>query len=69
MLKESHDKTRWFYINEKGERIFIVEKITAQLDKYARIGDLAIQHNPDVVALAWAGFRFLLQVLLTGISV
>ncbi|RPB13463.1 hypothetical protein P167DRAFT_605061 [Morchella conica CCBAS932] len=53
---------RWFRINDKGEKIFFVEKVIFQLERYAQIGDVAIQHNPDVVALVWAGFRFLLQI-------
>ncbi|KAI5853280.1 hypothetical protein DFP73DRAFT_535869 [Morchella snyderi] len=53
---------RWFRINDEGEKVFFVEKVIFQLEKYAKIGDVAIQHNPDVVALVWAGFRFLLQV-------
>ena len=32
------------------------------LEKVAKIGDVALQHHPGVVALAWAGFRLLLQV-------
>ncbi|KAI5839408.1 hypothetical protein DFP73DRAFT_634605 [Morchella snyderi] len=52
---------RWFRINDKGEKVFFVEKVIFQLERYAHIGDVAIQHNPNVVALVWAGFRFLLQ--------
>lgn len=59
---------RWFRINDKGEKIFFVEKVVFQLERYAQIGDVAIQHNPDVVALVWAGFRFLLQVVMPKVS-
>lgn len=61
--KQEHDDKRWFYINDQGEKIFFVEQLLGQLNKYAKIGDIAIQHHPDIVALAWSGFRFLLQVL------
>jgi hypothetical protein len=37
-------------------------KIIKGLDTYARIVDVAIQHSPEVTALAWAGARFLLLV-------
>ena len=40
----------------KSERAVVV------LDKAAKIGDVVIQHHPDVVALVWGGLRLLLQV-------
>ncbi|KAI5836997.1 hypothetical protein DFP73DRAFT_601596 [Morchella snyderi] len=55
------DSKRWFY-NKNDNKVFIVETLLVQLNKYATIGDVMIQHNPDIVALVWGGFRGLLQV-------
>lgn len=60
--KDDIDDKRWYYEKEDGSKVFYMESALEQLQKYAGIGDIAIQHNPDVVALAWAGFRFLLNV-------
>lgn len=59
--KEQCDDKRWFIIKD-DRKVFIVDNLLIQLNKYAAIGDIALQHNPDVVALVWAGFRGLLQV-------
>ncbi|RPB06513.1 hypothetical protein P167DRAFT_116312 [Morchella conica CCBAS932] len=58
--KEQCDDKRWFIIKD-DRKVFIVDNLLVQLNKYAAIGDIALQHNPDVVALVWAGFRGLLQ--------
>ncbi|KAI5839141.1 hypothetical protein DFP73DRAFT_222388 [Morchella snyderi] len=60
--QEECNKKRWFYTNNRGNNVFLLDGLVTQLNKYATIGDLAIQHHPDIVALAWSGFRFLLQV-------
>lgn len=52
-------------MNTAGQKVFYFESLIEQLNKYALIGDISIQHNPDIVALAWSGFRFLLQVSFT----
>lgn len=39
-----------------------IHNILKKMEKYAIIGDIAIQQNPDIVALVWAGVRFCLQV-------
>jgi hypothetical protein len=62
ILKKKVDSNRFSYKNDKGEDVFIVDKIFGQLNKYAAIGDIALQHHPGVVALVWAGFRLLLNV-------
>lgn len=59
--KKQCDDKRWFIIKD-DRKVFIVDNLLMQLNKYAAIGDIALQHNPDVVALVWAGFRGLLQV-------
>ncbi|KAH8144847.1 uncharacterized protein LAJ45_11117 [Morchella importuna] len=55
------DKSRLYYTNSKKEKVYYAEIFLTQLGKYATIGDIAIQHHPDVVALAWSGFRLLLD--------
>lgn len=39
-----------------------IHNILKKMEKYAIIGDIAIQQNPNIVALVWAGVRFCLQV-------
>lgn len=63
-LQQEVDSKRFKYKDAQGKDVFIADSIFGKLDKYAAIGDIAIQHNPDVVALVWAGFRLLLQVCL-----
>lgn len=56
---------RWTHQNSSGKRVYVRDSVDAlieQLNKYASIGDVIIQHHPDIVALAWAGFRLILQV-------
>ena len=36
--------------------------ILKKVDKYVKIGDLAMQHHPEIVALIWATLRMALQV-------
>lgn len=49
------------YKNEFGnsERANV---ILLGLQKAAKIGDVAIQHSPEVTALVWAGLRIVLEV-------
>lgn len=61
-IKAECDTNRVSYNNSRGEKVFYLEKLTTKLHKFAYIGDIAIQQNPEVVALAWAGFRLLLEV-------
>jgi hypothetical protein len=60
--KKKLDNTRWSYTNKDGEKVYITGSLLRQLNRYATIGDIAIQHDPQVVALAWASFRFILNV-------
>lgn len=41
------------------------KNILKTIDRYARIVDTVIQHNPEITALVWAGIRASLQVRLT----
>lgn len=65
---ESHRKEakrkQWNY-TFRGKKIVVaqrLEKIFRTVDKYTRVVDTAIQHSPEITALAWAGVRFMLQV-------
>lgn len=60
------DKSRLYYTNSKKEKVYYAEVFLTQLGRYATIGDIAIQHHPGVVALAWSGFRLLLDVRITS---
>lgn len=59
------EKKKWVYLNSRGEKISYADTFLTVLNKYAAIVDIAIQHDPHVVALLWSGFRLLLQVELT----
>lgn len=39
-----------------------IHNILKKMQKYVIIGDIAIQQNPDIIALVWAGVRFCLKV-------
>lgn len=39
-----------------------IHNILKKMQKYVVIADIAIQHNPDIIALVWAGVRFCLKV-------
>ena len=39
-----------------------VYNILRKIEKFAKYGDIAISHHPDVVALVWASLRMLLDV-------
>lgn len=39
-----------------------IHSILRKLEKYMIIGDIALQQNPNIVSLVWAGVRFCLQV-------
>lgn len=39
-----------------------IHSILRKMEKYMIIGDIALQQNPNIVALVWAGVRFCLQV-------
>lgn len=60
--KRECEDGRWGYIDDNGKKVFYADILLTQLNRYVAIGDIALQHHPDIVALAWAGFRLLLQV-------
>lgn len=60
--KKEIEAQRWVYHNKSGEEVSYADTFLTQLNKYVRIVDIAIGHDPHVVALVWSGFRLLLQV-------
>lgn len=66
LKKEESINKQWKFRKLNGEEVVlrsIIDGLLTCLNKYAIIGDVAIQHSPGGgVALAWGGFRFLLQV-------
>lgn len=53
---------QWVYQNKNGETVSYTQRFLTLLNKYVGIVDIAIQHDPHVVAVVWSDFRFLLQV-------
>ena len=56
---------QWKYTKANGRVIIlrdVVEKVIAWLDKFMKIGDLAMQYDALHAALPWAAVRFVLQV-------
>ena len=63
-LQEANKKNRrsitWF-----GKEIIVMEhvgKILKIVDSYSKVVDIAVQSNPQVSALVWAGIRAIMQV-------
>lgn len=52
--------------NEAKNRQWIrtdrVHRILNSLQSFAKVGDICIQHSPEVTSLVWGSVRFLLQV-------
>jgi len=49
-------------LNSNQFRATKIEKVLQYADKYCKIIDVAIQHQPDITALVWAGIRMSIQV-------
>jgi hypothetical protein len=59
---------RWRYVNKKGEVVVIrdlMDKLLAWVEKFKKIGDIAVQIDPVHAVLPWAAIRFLLQVVVS----
>ena len=64
MSQEDDMKKRWSY-PWRGKKIIVVErlgKILKHVEKYTKVVDIAIQSNPQVSALVWAGIWVILRV-------
>ena len=63
-LQEDDKKKRWSY-TWRGKKVIVVErlgKILKSMEKYSKIVDTAIQANPEVSALVWAGIWAIIRV-------
>jgi len=56
---------KWYYTDRHGKQIDAGERmrrILRSVEDCAKIVDVAIQHNPEITSLVWAGARFILMV-------
>lgn len=63
-LQEDDKKKRWSY-TWRGKKVMIVEqagKIFKSIDKYSKIVGTAVQSNPQISALVWAGVLAIMRV-------
>lgn len=63
-LQENDKKKRWTY-TWRGKKVIVVErlgKILKSVERYSKIVDTAIQSNPQVAALVWAGVWAIMRV-------
>lgn len=63
-LQEDDKKKKWSY-TWRGKKVIIVEqvgKIFKSIDKYSKIVDTAVQSNPQISALVWAGVLAIMRV-------
>ena len=77
-LKEAQEKKQvcaqkaWRLKKRNGETIIlrdVIEKIIVWVEKFIAVGDAAVQYDTAHAALAWAAFRFVLQVNLQSLSI
>ncbi|RPB18291.1 hypothetical protein L211DRAFT_831763 [Terfezia boudieri ATCC MYA-4762] len=69
-VQEDDKKRRWRY-TWRGKEIVVVErlgKILENVGQYKKVVDTAIQSNPQVSALVWAGVRAIMQVALNHVE-
>lgn len=63
-LQEDDEKKRWSY-TWHGKKVIVVEhlaKILRYVEKYSKVVDTAIQSQPEVSALVWAGVWGIMRV-------
>ena len=66
-LQEDDKKNRWSY-TWRGKKVIVVERLGTILKsagKYSKVVDTAVQSNPQVSALVWAGVCALMQVCIS----
>ena len=64
IAQEDDKKKRWSY-TWRGKEVIVVErlgKILKSVEKYSKAVDTAIQSNPQVAALVWAGVLAIMRV-------
>ena len=68
--QEDNRKKRWSY-TWRGKEVIVVErlgKILKSVEKYSKAVDTAIQSNPQVAALVWAGVWAIIRVRIDVLS-
>lgn len=63
-LQEDNEKKRWSY-TWHGKKVIVVErlaKILRYVEKYSKVVDTAVQSQPEVSALVWAGVWGIMRV-------
>lgn len=68
-LQQDDNKKRWSY-TWRGKKVIVVErlgKILKCVERYSKVVDTAIQSNPQVCALVWAGIWAILRVCHSGV--
>ena len=70
-LQEENKERQWSYTWHGKEVIVMerLEKVLKVVDNYSKIVDSAVQSNPEVTALVWAGVRAIIQVALNHLEV
>lgn len=69
--KEESLRKRWKFKRGNGEEVVlrdIFEKIVQSVNKFKRVGDLAVQYDPAHAALPWAAARFLLTMSMSDVQ-
>ncbi|KZL84343.1 hypothetical protein CI238_11683 [Colletotrichum incanum] len=63
---------RWKVTMPNGEVVVLrdkMEKLIHWVDRFKQVGDIAVQYDPTVAALPWAGVRFILQAAVNDVEV
>ena len=63
-IQKDDKRKQWSY-NWRGKEVIVVEhlgKFLKTAEKYSKVVDTAVQSNPEVTALVWAGIRAIMQV-------
>ena len=69
-VQEDDKRKRWTY-TWRGKEVIFVEhlgKILKRVEKYTKVVDTAIQRNPQVSALVWAGIWAIMRVRIDVLS-
>ena len=64
-ILQGNDKEKRWKFNWNGKEVIVVERlgrILKRVEKYSKVVDTAIQTNPQVSALVWAGIWAIMQV-------
>ncbi|KAF8436093.1 hypothetical protein BGX38DRAFT_100554 [Terfezia claveryi] len=69
-VQKDDKKKRWSY-TWRGKKVIVVErlgKLLKNVEKYSKVVDIAIQANPQVSALVWAGVWGIMRVRIDAVS-